>query len=323
MELSKNGGAFASVSPTVAEIGNGWYSVTPIAAHRDTIGPAVWRTTASGANSVEVYHRVITAVDFTHLDADISSRSSHAAPDLSNLDAAVSSRSSHGAPDLSNLDAAVSTRSSHSAADVDTELSGTHGAGSWASAGGTGTGARSVTVTIDDGTDPVEGAVVRLTEGVNSYTVTTNASGIASFGSMQDATYTVNVSKAGYSFSTTTLAVAADVTPTYSMTALSVTAPPTPGTATGVMTTLSHLGVVEEGVVISVRIEAGPGTAGYALDDKVWTDTSTAAGLVEFPGLVRGATYQVWRGKDGETQSFVVPASGDSFNITEVIGKDS
>jgi hypothetical protein len=32
---------------------------------------------------------------------------------------------------VDNIDAAISSRSSHSAADVDTQLSGTHGAGSW------------------------------------------------------------------------------------------------------------------------------------------------------------------------------------------------
>jgi hypothetical protein len=36
---------------------------------------------------------------------------------------------------LDELDAAVSSRSSHTAADVDTELSGTHGAGSWETGG--------------------------------------------------------------------------------------------------------------------------------------------------------------------------------------------
>lgn len=59
MVLSKAGGAFASVAPTVTEIGNGWYSVAPSASHRDTLGSAVWRSTATGANSVEVGHRVV------------------------------------------------------------------------------------------------------------------------------------------------------------------------------------------------------------------------------------------------------------------------
>lgn len=72
-----------------------------------------------------------------HLDADISSRSSHAAPDLSNLDVAVSTRGpiseyaiqlaaiqadldnpGQYKADVSNLDVAVSSRSSHSVADI-------------------------------------------------------------------------------------------------------------------------------------------------------------------------------------------------------------
>lgn len=58
-QLAKNGGTLTTVSPTIVEIGNGWYRVTPIAAHRDTTGPAVWRFTASGANSVELAHRIV------------------------------------------------------------------------------------------------------------------------------------------------------------------------------------------------------------------------------------------------------------------------
>jgi hypothetical protein len=37
------------VSPTIAELGGGWYRVTPIAAHRDTLGESVWAFSATGA----------------------------------------------------------------------------------------------------------------------------------------------------------------------------------------------------------------------------------------------------------------------------------
>ena len=48
--LCKNGaGSFSSVSPTIAELGGGWYRVTPIAAHRDTLGESVWAFAATGA----------------------------------------------------------------------------------------------------------------------------------------------------------------------------------------------------------------------------------------------------------------------------------
>ena len=48
--LCKNGGgSFSAVSPTITELGGGWYRVTPIAAHRDTLGEQVWVFSAAGA----------------------------------------------------------------------------------------------------------------------------------------------------------------------------------------------------------------------------------------------------------------------------------
>jgi hypothetical protein len=41
--------SFSAVSPTYADLGNGWYRVTPIAAHRDTLGESTWRFTATGS----------------------------------------------------------------------------------------------------------------------------------------------------------------------------------------------------------------------------------------------------------------------------------
>ena len=47
--------------------------------------------------------------------------------------------------------------------------------------GGTGTGARTVAVTVDDGAAVLENAIVRFTEGANTYAGPTNASGQISF----------------------------------------------------------------------------------------------------------------------------------------------
>lgn len=59
-ELRKSGGgSFVGISPTIAEIGDGHYQVTLLASHRDTSGPLVMRTTATGANSVEIHHRIV------------------------------------------------------------------------------------------------------------------------------------------------------------------------------------------------------------------------------------------------------------------------
>lgn len=190
--------------------------------------------------------------------------------------------------------------------------------------GGAGSGARTVTVTVDDGTDPLEGATVRLTEGVNTYTATSDVNGQCTF-NVDDATYTVAVSKHGYTFAGTTIVVDGDETATYSMTAVAIIPPPSAETSTGVITTYDEEGVAEADVSMSVQMESGPGTAGYAWDRKIWTETSDDDGLVQFVGIVRGATYAIWRGSrrtsDNEAATFTVPDE-DSFSIAEVLGTD-
>lgn len=47
--LSKSGVAQSTVSPTITPRGNGWYEVTPLAAHRDTLGESAWTFQAAGA----------------------------------------------------------------------------------------------------------------------------------------------------------------------------------------------------------------------------------------------------------------------------------
>lgn len=93
--------------------------------------------------------------------------------------------------------------------------------------GTTGTGARTVTITVNDGTTVLQNAKVRLTEGVNTYTGSTNASGVIVF-NVDDATYTVGITKSGYTYSGTTLIVDGTETRTYSMTVVSVTPPDDP-----------------------------------------------------------------------------------------------
>ena len=53
VEISKDGGAFASISPTVTERGNGWYSLALTEADTDTVGDLVVRCTATGADPGE------------------------------------------------------------------------------------------------------------------------------------------------------------------------------------------------------------------------------------------------------------------------------
>lgn len=76
-----------------------------------------------------------------------------------------------------------------------------------------GTGAYSITVTVTDGTDPLPTALVRVTQGVTSIVLTTDASGQATF-ALDAATYDVAVTKSGYSFTPTTRTVTGNETGT-------------------------------------------------------------------------------------------------------------
>lgn len=198
-----------------------------------------------------------------------------------------------------------------------------------------GRGPNIVTITIDDGTDLVAGATVRITTSGFRVTGTTNGSGVVVF-ALEDDTYDVVISKPGFESSIESLTVSGATAEPYSLTELVITPPTSLLVATGLMIVYSELGVVEPDVPISVQMTSGPGTAGYGLDTKARTEVSDVTGLVEFAGLIRGATYAIWRADSaaastqlifatrstGARNTFVVP-NLDTFNLAEVIGTDA
>lgn len=197
-----------------------------------------------------------------------------------------------------------------------------------------GRGAHAVTITITDGTNPLENATVRVASGVLSESKDSNVSGVAGF-ALNSATYTITITRAGYASRTVTLAVSGATSQTYALTALVVTPPSSPLVSTGTMLVLDEFNEPEPSKSISLQMVEGPGTAGYALDEKVRTEVSNGSGIVQFIKLRRGATYSVWRGPAADTfdssafvsqaaasrRTFVVP-NVDSFNIDEVLGLD-
>jgi len=182
----------------------------------------------------------------------------------------------------------------------------------------TGSGAWTVTITVNDGTDPLENATVCMTNGGESYTATTNVSGQCSF-SLDSATWNVAITKATYSFTPTTLAVSADTSQTYSMTAVSIPAS-NPGFVTGYFYCYDEDGIVEEGASVSVKIHDLPGT-GISADTKVRTETSDATGLVSFTNMFIGAQYKIRRGDERPWKTVEIPASAtDPYAIPNVLG---
>ncbi len=76
---SKNGLAFASITPTVTERGNGWYSLALDAAHTDTIGELALHITSAGADATNIINTVepmglgdLRGTYVTNLDATIT-----------------------------------------------------------------------------------------------------------------------------------------------------------------------------------------------------------------------------------------------------------
>lgn len=93
-ELRKSGGSFASISPTISEIGDGHYEVTLLAAHRDTSGPLVMRTTATGANSVEIHHRIVDPAEVIRDAIGLAAASLDS--DLADLNTALAGKAEPG-----------------------------------------------------------------------------------------------------------------------------------------------------------------------------------------------------------------------------------
>ncbi len=184
--------------------------------------------------------------------------------------------------------------------------------------GGSGSGARTVTVTVTDGTDPLQNAVVRMTEGVNTYTATTNVSGVATF-NLDDATYTVAISKPSYSYAGTTLAVNSDETATYAMSAVVVPAPSDPALCAVTIPILDQYGVALADEVVEIRFnefEAGATTTALVLSPPP-TLTSDVDGLAEVT-LLREASYSVFYGQDDYRRrlDFTVPDAA-SYTVGE------
>lgn len=59
---SKDGAAFASISPTVTDLGSGWYKVALTSSHTDSLGDLLLHASSTGADPTDVATRII-AVD--------------------------------------------------------------------------------------------------------------------------------------------------------------------------------------------------------------------------------------------------------------------
>lgn len=123
LTASKNGAAFASITPTVTERGSGWYNLALTAGHLDTLGDFVVHATGSGADPSDLAFEVVAydpadaaGLGLSRVDAAISTRSTLTQANIlsdatpfqgARIDAAISSRAPESGGNLATLLARV------------------------------------------------------------------------------------------------------------------------------------------------------------------------------------------------------------------------
>jgi hypothetical protein len=183
-----------------------------------------------------------------------------------------------------------------------------------------GIGARSVTITVNDGTTVVEGATVRVTKGTETYALPTNVSGVTAF-SLDDGTWSVAISHSGYTFTPTTLVVDGDETHTYSLSAVVVPAS-NPGFVTGYYYCYDEEGEPEEGAIVQCRVKDVL-AYGESFDSKIRSRTSASDGLVTFKNMKPGGKYLVRRGEEGEWAELTVATTATTpYALLDVLGEE-
>jgi len=185
------------------------------------------------------------------------------------------------------------------------------------------TGAHTVTITVEDDLGgPLENAKVKLTEGVTSEVMATDANGQVTF-DRDDATYDIAATKAGFTFAGDVVTVSgSDVSKTITMTPLTISAPATPAQATGVAILYDENGDIKPDAKLSWKLVTAPdGSDGSVFDARTKTAVADVNGQVQDNGFWRGARYQVWRGK-GAAVFFTVPDAA-SFNLPALAGSET
>lgn len=206
--LKKSGGSFFEVIPEIVDHGNGWYTITPLAAHRDTAGINNWLFVAG--DIVMPY-----AEEVTTLSAQIQSIQTS----LVGVDGTLTGIAGNVTvvlgvlADMDTTLDGIEVDLDDLATDIETEFAIVN-----QSLGGLDTlsGPNVVTATVVDDADsqPIELANVRLYRTGESGSKPTDDEGEVQF-AVNTALFAVAISAAGYQGLVTTLDAVGDVAPTY------------------------------------------------------------------------------------------------------------
>lgn len=183
------------------------------------------------------------------------------------------------------------------------------------------TGARSVTLTVNDGAAVLESARVRVFRGSESYVLSTDVTGVAAF-SLDDGTWTVSITLPGYQFTPTTLVVSATTAHAYTM-AVQTFTPSDPDKVTGTLIAYSSAGVGTAGIEFSIIANDPASTTGLGLSGATRTIISGTNGATSFTNLFPGVTYTISRGDTDRKYVVEIPAgvdTDDAYPLPSVIG---
>lgn len=161
---------------------------------------------------------------------------------------------------------------------VDAELSANHGGGAWGASGGSG--AFTITITVTDGTDPIQNASYGIYDsGVLAASGLTDASGNG-VASLDSGSYLVALVKGGYIFTPVTRTVVSNETGTLTndleMTAVIPPSPsPNPSKGTIYGSFINSTGANAPGVIVTATLR---GTGGpYRIGDNMVVPTTVQA----------------------------------------------
>lgn len=184
-----------------------------------------------------------------------------------------------------------------------------------------GTGVYALTLTITDGTRPLQNALVNVTINSSVYSGRTNVSGVVVLSPNEGAgSYGVKMTCPGYLFTPTTLIVSGNLSHTYVMTAITIT-PSSPGLSSGYTTCFDVNGNPKSGVVYTrTLVTPAPGETGNSISSLSVTATSDANGLVVFTNHFPNAMYSIQR-LNGPALQY--QAWYGTFPIPDVPGPDA
>lgn len=205
---------------------------------------------------------------------------------------------------------------------VASQITTDHGLGPYnlgGGGGGAGDGARTLSISVTDGSDPLQSARVRATKGIETYVTTTNASGVATF-HLDDGDWAIAITRPGYQSAGQTIGVIADTSVAFICLPV-VLQPSEPGRTTGYLTAYGADGLPAGNKSVKIAMVEPPKGSGSAFDATprtYYSDLNT--GLVEAINLVKGGKYEI-RANAGEPLVVQVPmAAGEYFQLPNVVG---